>query len=135
MTPESTASPEPTSRSTELSAPVVVSTVPDALAPEVRAWVVRSLGPIPNAAEMPEGTLLLHTAGTWDSVVAIVAATPSTLAPALVLKNAVPLWQYAWHLDDGPITAERWWMLRRAMMLHNPGIDLALRTIDRLVAA
>lgn len=83
---------------------------------------------------MPDGTVLLRTGGTWDSLLGFVDRSGTVLSPLVVFKNPVPLWQSSLALSGGVIKPGGWSRLRRVVMLHNPGLDGFLRLVDPVVA-
>lgn len=116
-----------------LASPLTVISAGSTLAPVIRRWVTTSLRPVPAPDDLPVGTLLVVIGGEWSSLVAVAVHEPPTLAPALVLKNPIPLWQYTRALPAGPVTAETWTWLRRRFLIHNPGVDGVLGLLDDLV--
>lgn len=120
---------------TVLRGPVTVWRMPEGMAGVVQDWVRVSLRPIgAEEFDVPDGTVLLRTGGTWDSLLGFVDRSGTVLSPLVVFKNPVPLWQSSLALSGGVIKPGGWSRLRRVVMLHNPGLDGFLRLVDPVVA-
>lgn len=117
---------------TQLAGPLRLITVTDEVGRIVRDWTRHSLGPRDvDDPVIADGTVLLRTGGEWDSVVAIAARAGTRLAPIVVFKNSVALWQCSREpLQDGLIECEDWSWLRRQVMIHNPGLDGMLQEVE-----
>lgn len=93
----------------------------------VKTWAHESLSPVrfSEQANVLEGTLLIRTGGSWDSILAFADHHDAVLSPLVLLKNPVPLWQRTGvlaDLKDGPIPRSLWPKLARVVLIHNPGL-------------
>jgi hypothetical protein len=101
----------------------------------VQKWAHESMRPwILGCDPVPPGTLLIRTAGTWDSLVAVATHHRERLVPLLLLKNPVPLWHTVSAPPDGPVDEGLWPHLRRDILIHNPGLGGFLELLDRTVS-
>lgn len=98
-------------------------TVPASEIVALRAW-----SGVANAEPGSQcGDVILYRTGRpWDFLVAVGQQEDHRVRLAAVLKNAVPLWQYEDMLPDGAVTPDVWARLRRAILIHNPGLPGAL---------
>ena len=97
---------------------------------------LRSWDPIrlPSPFDVDTRTMILiRTGSPWDYLVALgLVEVDSCLARlALVLKNAVPLWQLASALPNGALETARWNRIARLIIIHNPGLSGAIRQLER----
>lgn len=118
-----------------LEKPLTVCVIEGEMRQIVVAW---ARGQIHSRASLatptPNGTLLLRTAGAWDSLVGFGVHRDGSFSPALLFKNPVPLWRYERALHNGRVSTDRWATLRRTILIHNPGLNGVLALLDEVMA-
>lgn len=118
----------------QLPAPLLLVSGTD-LSRTVQQWARESMRPCTSGPDLaPQGTLLIRTAGTWDSLVAVATHQHAGLVPLLLLKNPVPFWHTSSAPPDGSVGQSSWPRLRRDILIHNPGLGGFVEQLDRTVA-
>lgn len=99
-----------------------------------RAWALSPARAVQLGSESPpNGTLLLRTGDPWDSLIGFATHHSGELSPGLLFKNPIPLWQYAHSMHDGCVSVDEWPLLRRRILIHNPGLTGVLELLDETV--
>lgn len=97
-----------------------------------RRWAGGELksGSWTSTAYFPSALVVVTTPRPWRFLVAFCEQREHEVAPLLLLKNVVPLYDVPGASETNALAADAWIGIRRAVLLYNPGLGGCLKLFE-----